>query len=139
MVVKRLVKRSFVPLAAAFAATVLTFSPQTAGAASPAGLSGPGSTSDVSELRPPDPHKELRHLSKNLKLNRTQRVGVDTIFQERTREIRLLHDIESLSDEYRTTLATKVMEDSNAEIETLLRRKQKKKFAQVLAKDHETQ
>ena len=28
--------------------------------------SGPETTSDASDLRLPDPHKELRHLSKNL-------------------------------------------------------------------------
>ena len=99
--------------------------------------SGPKTTSEVSDLRLPDPHKELCHLSKNLKLKRDQRVGVSIILQERTREIRLLLDIESLSHEYRDTLATKVMEDSGAQIETLLRSKQKRKFDKELARENE--
>ena len=99
--------------------------------------SGPGATSDVSDLRVPDPHKELRHLSKNLKLKRDQRAGVSIILQERSREIRLLLDIESLSPEYRGALATKVIKDSDAQIETLLRSKQKRKFDKELARGHE--
>jgi septal ring factor EnvC (AmiA/AmiB activator) len=100
--------------------------------------SGPETTSDVSALRLPDPQKELRHLSKNLKLKRDQRAGVSSILQERTREIRLLLDIEFLSQEYRDTLATKVIKDSDAQIETLLRSKQKRKFDKELARNHET-
>jgi len=100
--------------------------------------SGPEMTSDDSALRLPDPHKELRQLSKNLKLKRDQRAGVSSILQERKREIRLLLDIESLSQEYRDTLATKVIKDSDAQIETLLRSKQKRKFDKELARDHET-
>src|SRR5579863_6724718 len=86
-------------------------------------VSGPETASDLSDLRLPDPHKELRHLSKNLKLKRDQRSGVSIILQERTREIRLLLDIEPVSQEYRNTIAAKVMEDSNAQIENLLRNK----------------
>jgi hypothetical protein len=99
---------------------------------------GPETTSDVSNLRPPDPHKELRHLSKNLKLKKDQRAGVSIILRERARELRLLLDIESVSEEYRNTLAAKVMGDSNAQIESLLRNKQKRKFDKELARDHET-
>lgn len=91
--------------------------------------------SDVSDPSLPDPHKELRHLSRNLRLTRNQRVGVGSILQERTREIRLLFDIEPLSQEYRNALAAKVMEESNAQIETLLRSKQKQKFDRELATD----
>lgn len=113
-------------------------SPVAAAPRSPVGVSGPETTSDVSALRPPDPDKELRHLSKNLKLKRDQRAGVSSILQERTREIRLLLDIESLSQEYRDTLATKVINDSDAQIENLLRSKQKIKFDKELARDHQT-
>ena len=79
-------------------------------------------------MRPPNARKELRHLSKNLRLTRDQRVGVSSILEERTREIHLLLDVQSLSQEYRNTLAAKVMENSNAQIVTLLRNKQKQKF-----------
>ena len=121
---------------AAVAAAVMG-SPVAAARRSSVSASGPETTSDVSDLRLPDPHKELRHLSKNLKLKRDQRAGVSIILQERTREIRLLLDIESLSQEYRDTLATKVIEDSDAQIETLLRSKQKRKFDKELARDQE--
>jgi hypothetical protein len=93
---------------------------------------------EPSDLRPPDPHKELRHLSKNLKLKKDQRVGVSSILEERAREIQLLLDVESLSQEYRTELAAKVVQDSNAQIATLLRNNQKRKFSKELARDHET-
>ena len=121
---------------AAVAAAVMG-SPVAAARRSSVSASGPETTSDVSDLRLPDPHKELRHLSQNLKLKRDQRAGVSIILQERTREIRLLLDIESLSQEYRDTLATKVIEDSDAQIETLLRSKQKRKFDKELARDQE--
>jgi hypothetical protein len=124
-----------------FSATVAAAvmgSPVAAARRSSVSASGPETTSDVSDLRLPDPHKELRHLSKNLKLKRDQRAGVSIILQERTREIRLLLDIESLSQEYRDTLATKVIKDSDAQIETLLRSKQKRKFDKELAREHET-
>jgi hypothetical protein len=124
-------------LSATLAAAVMG-SPVYAGRRSSVSASGPETTSDVSDLRLPDPHKELRHLSKNLKLKKDQRAGVSIILEERTREIRLLLDIESLSQEYRNSLATKVMEDSDAQIETLLKTKQRKKFDKELARDHET-
>lgn len=94
-------------------------------------------SAEISSLRPPDPNKELRHLSKNLKLKRGQRVGVSSILQERAREIQLLLDVESLSQDYRTVLAAKVMRESNAQIETLLKNNQKRKFDKELARDHE--
>jgi hypothetical protein len=99
--------------------------------------SGPETSSDTSDLNLPDPHKELRHLSRNLKLKKDQRAGVSIILQERTREIHLLIDIESLSQEYRDRLTAKVMEDSDAQIESLLKSKQKRKFDKGLTKDHE--
>ena len=98
----------------------------------------PETASDVSDLRPPDPHKELRYLSRNLGLTRDQRVVVGSILQERTREFRLLLDVEPLSQDYRSTLAAKVMEDSNAQIETFLKNKQKRKFDRESARDRET-
>jgi hypothetical protein len=94
-------------------------------------------SAEISSLHPPDPNKELRHLSKNLKLKRGQRVGVSSILQERAREIQLLLDVESLSQDYRTVLAAKVMQESNAQIETLLKNNQKRKFDRELARDHE--
>jgi len=124
-------------LSATVAAAVMG-SPVAAARRSSVSASGPETTSDVSDLRLPDPHKELRHLSKTLKLKRDQRVGVSIILQERAREIRLLLDIESVSQEYRDTLAAKVMEDSDSQIETLLRSKQKRRFDKELARDHET-
>ena len=90
---------------------------------------------NISVLNPQDPQKELRHLSKNLKLKKNQRVGVGSILEERAREVRLLLDVESLSQEHRTQLAAKVMEDSEAQITTLLKNNQKRKFDKVLAKD----
>jgi hypothetical protein len=71
-------------------------------------------------------------------LTRGQRAGVSSILLERTREIHLLLDVQSLSQEYRNTLAAKVMEESNAQIVTLLKSKQKEKFDKELARDHET-
>ena len=102
------------------------------------GASGPESGYENSALRLPDPHKELHHLSKNLKLTRNQRAGVNSILEERAREIQLLLDVQALTEEYRNALAARVMEESNAQIETLLRSKQKRKFDKELAKDHET-
>ena len=97
----------------------------------------PESASDDTDLRVTDPHKELRHLSKNLKLKKDQRIGVNSILEERAREIRLLLDVESLSQAYREELAAKVVKDSDAQIENLLRSKQKVKFDKELAKDHD--
>jgi hypothetical protein len=131
-------KRFCAVLLSATVAAAVVGSPVAAARRSPVSASGSETTSDVSGLRLPDTHKELRHLSKYLKLNGDQRAGVSIILQERTREIRLLLEIESLSQEYRDTLATKVMEDSDAQIETLLRSKQKRKFHKELAIDHET-
>ncbi len=124
-------------LSAILAAAVMG-SPVAAARRSPSGATGPEPTGGASDLRLPDPHKELRQLSKDLKLKRDQRVGVGFILQERSREMQLLLDIDSLSQEYREALATKVMEDSDAQIETLLRSKQKRKFDKELAKDRET-
>ena len=123
-------------LLAATAAAVVIGRPVDAARWSSVTALGPETTSDASDLRLPDPHKELRHLSKNLKLNKDQRVGVSSILEERNREIRLLLDIESVSQEYRDKLAAKVMEDSDAQIESLLRSNQKKKFDKELARGH---
>jgi len=136
--VKMLLKRFGVLLLGLGTATAMAGRPVAAAAGSFASVSGSESASDVSDLRAPDPHRELRHLSRDLKLTRNQRIGVSSILQERTREIHLLLDVQSLTEEYRNTLAAKVMEDSNAEIVTLLKNKQKKKFDKELAREHET-
>ena len=125
-------------LLGAAVATAAMASPVAASRVSTVGASGSESTSDAPYMRLPDPHKELRHLSKDLKLKKDQRASVSIILQERTREIRLLLDIQSLSQEYRDSLATKVIADSDAQIETLLRSKQRRKFDKELARDHET-
>jgi hypothetical protein len=94
---------------------------------------------DVSDLRPPDPQKELRHLSRDLKLKKGQRAAVNSILEERSREIQLLLTVDSLSQEYeqyRDRVAEQVMQDSNAQIKTLLKNKQKRKFDQELASGH---
>ena len=101
------------------------------------GATGPVASSGISALNLPDPHKELRHLSKDLKLKKDQRTGVGFILEERTREINLLIDIQSLSQEHRDTLAAIVVEESDAQIEALLRSKQKRKFDKELTKDRE--
>jgi hypothetical protein len=136
--VKKLIKGFCAVLLSASVAAAVTGSPASAARRSPASASGPERASDVSELRLPDPHKELRHLSKDLKLTRDQRAGVSSILLERAREIHLLLDVQSLSQEHRNTLAAEVMEESNAQIVTLLRSKQKEKFDKKLARDHET-
>jgi hypothetical protein len=97
--------------------------------------SSPETAPSVPDLRLlPDPHKELLQLSRNLKLKKDQRTVVGSILEERAREIRLLFEVASLSEPNRTTLAAQVVQDSNAQIETFLRNKQKRKFDKVLAK-----
>jgi hypothetical protein len=135
---KHSVKTFCAILFSAAVASAVMGRPAAAARPSSVSVSGPETTSDISALRLPDPHKELRHLSKNLKLKRDQRASVSSILQERDREIRLLLDIESLSQEYRDALATKVTKDSDTQIEALLRSKQKRKFDKELARDHET-
>jgi hypothetical protein len=120
----------------ATAATAILGSPAAA-ARNPMSASGPETQSNVSDLRVPDPQKELRHLSKDLKLKKDQRADVNIILQERAREIHLLLDIEFLSQENRNTLAAKVMEDSDAQIEAVLGSKQKIKFDKELTKDRD--
>lgn len=138
MTVKKLLKGFCAVLLSASVATALTSSPVAASRSRSASASSTETPSDISDLRLPDPHKELRHLCKNLKLTRDQRASVSSILQERTREIHLLLDVQSLSQEYRNTLAARVMEESNAQIVTLLKSKQKEKFDKELARDHET-
>ncbi len=124
---------------AASLATIVTAKPVHAARRSSAAASGPETAPDNVNLRMPDPHRELRQLSKNLKLNKDQRIGVNSILEERAREIRLLLDVESLSQEYRETLAAKVVKDSDAQIEALLRSKQKVKFDKELVRYRATQ
>lgn len=100
--------------------------------------SGADTPTDISSLRLPDPHKELRHLSKDLKLSKDQRTAVGSILQERAREIHLLLDVQPASQEYRDTFAAKVMEDSNSQIKSFLKNKQKRKFNKELARGRET-
>jgi hypothetical protein len=138
LTVKKLMKGFCAILLSASVAAAVTGSPVPATRRNSASASGPETASDFSDLRLPDLHKELRHLSKDLKLTRGQRAGVNSILLERTREIHLLLDVQSLSQEYRNTLAAKVMEESNAQIVTLLKSKQKEKFDKELARDHET-
>lgn len=104
----------------------------------PASTSGAGNATDISDLRLPDPHKELRQLSRNLRLSKDQRTAVGGILQERSREIRLLLDVQPVSQDYRNTLAAKVMQDSNSQIESFLRSKQRRKFDKELARGRET-
>lgn len=102
------------------------------------GASNPGTELSPANLHLVDTQKELRQLSRNLKLKKNQRVGINDILQERAREIHLLFDVEPLSPEYRehrNHLAAQVMADSNAQIESLLRSKQKQKFDKELIKN----
>jgi hypothetical protein len=126
-------KGFFTVLLGVSVAAALAVSPAAAARRNSAITSDPETTYGVSSVRLPDPQKELRQLSKNLKLKKDQRAGVSFILEERSREIQLLFEIESVSREYRDTLAAKVMEDSNAQIETLLKTKQKRKFDKELA------
>ncbi len=73
-----------------------------------------------------------------LEATKNQRTAVGSILQERAREIHLLLDVQPASQEYRNTFAAKVMEDSNSQIESFLKNKQKKKFDKELARDHGT-
>ena len=130
-------KRFCAVVLGAIVAAAMMASPAAAARKGSVSASGSGTPADVSELRLPDPHKELRHLSKNLKLGKDQRADVSFILQERTREIHLLLDIAPLSQEYTKTLAAKVMQDTDAQIESLLRSKQRRKFDKELARDHE--
>jgi Spy/CpxP family protein refolding chaperone len=136
--VKVIMKRFLTAVLASSAVVAVSCSALAAARSESLSVSGPESASSAADLQPPDAQKELRHLSKNLKLTRDQRVGVSSILEERAREIHLLLDVQSLSEEYRNTLAAKVMEESNAQIETLLKNKQKQKFDKELARDHET-
>src|ERR1700691_2552729 len=129
-----MMKRFCAILLGAIVAAAVIGSPVAIARESSVSASSPETASASSDLRLNDPHKELRHLSKNLKLKRDQRAGVSIILQERIREIQLLLDIESVSQDYRNTLAAKVMEDSNAQIENLLRNGQKRKFEKELAR-----
>jgi hypothetical protein len=105
---------------------------RTVGPPSLASWDSPAPESD-SDLLPPDPQMELRHLSKDLKLRRNQRVGVGSILEERNREIRLLFDIQALSPDNRKKLAAQVIATSDGQIEALLRSKQKRKFDRELS------
>lgn len=131
-------KGLFAVLLSASVAAAVMGHPVAAARSSSVSGSGGETASGVSDLRLPDPHEELRHLSKDLKLKKDQRAGVSFILQEREREIRLLRDVESLSQEYRDALATKVVKDTDAQIETLLRSKQRRKFDKELERDRET-
>jgi len=95
-----------------------------------ASASVPETSSDFPDPRLPDPHKDLRQLSKDLKLTRDQQQVIGSILEEHTREMRLLLDVD-LSQDLRNMLVAIVMNNSNAQIESLLRSKQKTKF------DHE--
>jgi hypothetical protein len=119
---------------ATLAASLMICSPASAARATSIGASGDVADSDGSDLRLSDTHKELRHLSRHLRLNKDQRAEVSVILEERTREIRLLFDMESLSQENRSRLVTRVVGDSDARIETLLQGKQKVKFNKDLEK-----
>jgi hypothetical protein len=91
--------------------------------------------SDAPNLRLPDPHEELRRLSKNLKLTKDQRLGLASILEERAKEIQLLLDFESLSQDYRNRLAAKIMKDCDAQMETLLKANQRRKLDKELARN----
>ena len=71
-------------------------------------------------------------------MSKNQRTAVDGILQERSREIQLLLDVQPVSQDYRNTLAEKVMQDSNSQIESFLKNKQRRKFDRELARDRAT-
>jgi hypothetical protein len=124
--------------AIALAAVAGSSAPACAARMSSPRASGAETPSDISDLRLSDPHKELRHLSRDLKLSKNQRTAVGSILQERAREIHLLLDVQPASPEYRNTFAAKVMEDSNSQIESFLKNKQKRKFDKELARGRGT-
>jgi Spy/CpxP family protein refolding chaperone len=132
----RMKKVTTIFCAAVFTATVtaaIVGSPVYAARMGPVSASVPETNSNFpDDLRLPDPHKDLRQLSKTLKLTKDQRDVIGSILEERTREIRLLLDVKALSEDFRDMLAAIVMNSSNAQIESLLRNKQKTKFDQEL-------
>jgi hypothetical protein len=115
---KKVVKVFCAALLTASVATAVTGSPVHAARMGSASASVPETSSDFPDPRLPDPHKDLRQV-------------IGSILEERTREMRLLLDVD-LSQDLRNMLVTIVINNSNAQIESLLRSKQKTKFDQEL-------
>jgi hypothetical protein len=121
--------------AALFMATLtaaITGSPVYAARMAPLSASVPETDSNRDDPRLPNPYKDLRQLSRDLKLTKDQQDVIGNILEERTREMQLLLDVKSLSQDFREMLAAIVMNNSNAQIESLLRGRQKRKFDQEL-------
>jgi Spy/CpxP family protein refolding chaperone len=129
---KKLIRIFFAALLSAGVTATVTGSPVYAARMGSASASIPETSSDFPGLRLSDPHKDLRQLSKDLKLTREQRQVISSILEERTREMRLLLEVKALSQDFRDMLTAIVMNNSNAQIESLLRSKQKTKFDQEL-------
>jgi hypothetical protein len=129
---KKVIKIFCVALFTASVALSFNGTPVHAARIDSASVSVPETSSDSSEVRLPDPQRDLRDLSKNLKLTRDQQEVIGNILQERTREMQLLLDVKSLSEDFRNTLAVIVMNNSNTQIESLLQSRQKTKFDKLI-------
>ena len=82
---KKLIKIFSAALLSAGVTATVTGSPVYAARMGSASASIPETSSDFPDLRLSDPHKDLRQLSKDLKLTRDQRQVIGSILEERTR------------------------------------------------------
>jgi periplasmic protein CpxP/Spy len=78
-----------------------------------------------------DPEKQVKHLSKRLKLTGDQQNQIRPILVDRQQHMQALRQDQSLSPQDRMTKAKSVRDDSNAKIEAVLNDQQKQQFEQM--------
>jgi len=83
--------------------------------------------------------KQLAHLFKKLKLNSEQEIRVKAILAERDREIEMVLENETLSNEAKNARMAIILAESNEEIAEVLDSRQRKQFVELLARLSERQ
>lgn len=88
-------------------------------------------------MQPPDPAKQLAHLTTKLNLTTDQQAQIKPVLESRDQQFQALHSDTTLARPDKMAKMKSIHEDTNSKIEAVLNDEQKKKFAEMKEHQHE--
>ncbi|HVJ06845.1 MAG TPA: hypothetical protein VM554_00525 [Acidisarcina sp.] len=89
------------------------------------------------QMQPPDPAKQLAHMTQKLNLSADQQTQIKPILESRNQQMEALHADSTLTRQDRMAKMKRIQEDTHSKIEAVLNDEQKKKFAEMRDHQHE--
>jgi len=87
-------------------------------------------------MRPPDPEKQIAHMTAKLNLTADQQAQIKPILESQNQQFEALHSDTTLARQDKMAKMKSIHEDSQAKIEAVLNDEQKKKYAEMKEEQH---